>query len=73
VRLAVLELRIHADAPDDAADDLAAAEADYRHITYDYTLAAARTLVRLNPEMTFAYVSGAGTDSTARAERCGLA
>ena len=40
-------------------------EADYTRITYDYTLAAARTLLRLNPDMTFIYVSGAGTDSTA--------
>jgi uncharacterized protein YbjT (DUF2867 family) len=37
---------------------------DYSHITYDLTMAAARTLVRLNPAMTFIYVSGAGTDST---------
>jgi len=36
-------------------------EADYRRITYDLTLSAARTLVRLNPEMTFIYISGAGT------------
>ena len=36
----------------------------YRRITYDLTLAVARTLVRLNPGMTFVYVSGAGTDST---------
>jgi uncharacterized protein YbjT (DUF2867 family) len=36
-------------------------EADYRHITYDYTLAAARVLVRLNPPMRFLYISGAGT------------
>jgi uncharacterized protein YbjT (DUF2867 family) len=39
-------------------------EPEYRRITYDITLAAAETLVRLNPGMTFAYVSGAGTDST---------
>lgn len=39
-------------------------EADYRHISYDFTLAAAKTLVKLNPQMTFIYVSGAGTDST---------
>ena len=39
-------------------------EADYRRITYDITTAAARTLVRLNPAMTFIYVSGAGTDSS---------
>jgi uncharacterized protein YbjT (DUF2867 family) len=40
------------------------AEDAYRRITYDVTLAAARALARLNPEMTFIYVSGAGTDST---------
>lgn len=39
-------------------------EADYTRITYDYTLAAARTLARLNPRMVFVYVSGAGTDSS---------
>ena len=39
-------------------------EADYRRITYDLTLAAANTLVKLNPNMTFIYVSGQGTDST---------
>jgi uncharacterized protein YbjT (DUF2867 family) len=41
-------------------------EADYRRVTYDFTLAAAQTLARLNPNMTFIYVSGAGTDSTER-------
>jgi uncharacterized protein YbjT (DUF2867 family) len=39
-------------------------EADYERITYGFTLAAAETLSRLNPGMTFIYVSGAGTDST---------
>lgn len=39
-------------------------EADYAHLTYDLTLAAAETLARLNPQMTFIYVSGAGTDSS---------
>ncbi len=39
-------------------------EADYSHTTYDMTLAAANTLARLNPQMTFVYVSGAGCDST---------
>ncbi len=38
-------------------------EADYRHITFDLTLGAAQTLARLNPGMTFVYVSGLGTDS----------
>ena len=39
-------------------------EDDYRHITYDLTMAAARTLHRLNPNMAFIYVSGMHTDST---------
>ncbi len=41
-------------------------ESDYDNVTYKITLAAAETLVRLNPGMTFVYVSGAGTDSTER-------
>ena len=41
-------------------------EAEYTRLTYDLTLAAAQTLARLNPQMTFVYVSGAGTDSTER-------
>jgi uncharacterized protein YbjT (DUF2867 family) len=39
-------------------------EEGYFHATFDMTLAAARTLARLNPAMTFVYISGAGTDST---------
>jgi uncharacterized protein YbjT (DUF2867 family) len=39
-------------------------ESDYRRVTYDFTLAAAQALARLNPNMTFIYVSGASTDST---------
>ena len=39
-------------------------EAEYRRVTYDMTMAAAETLVRLNPGMTFVYVTGAGTDSS---------
>ena len=39
-------------------------EERYRRLTYDVTLAAARTLSRLNPQMVFVYVSGRGTDST---------
>ncbi|HTD92057.1 MAG TPA: NAD-dependent epimerase/dehydratase family protein [Burkholderiales bacterium] len=39
-------------------------EEAYSRVTYDFTLAAASTLVRLNPGMTFIYVSGAGTDSS---------
>jgi len=39
-------------------------EEDYRRITLDFTVHAAETLSRLNPEMVFCYVSGAGTDSS---------
>jgi uncharacterized protein YbjT (DUF2867 family) len=41
-------------------------EKDYRHVTYDLTLAAADKLAKLNPAMTFVYVSGQGTDSSER-------
>jgi len=41
-------------------------EEAYTRITYDMPLAAARTLARLSPDMTFVYVSGAGTDSSER-------
>src|SRR5579863_3143827 len=39
-------------------------EENYYRITYGFTLAAAQTLARLNPGMTFIYVSGMGTDSS---------
>jgi uncharacterized protein YbjT (DUF2867 family) len=38
-------------------------EGDYTRITYTLTMAAAETLAR-NPQMTFIYVSGVGTDSS---------
>jgi uncharacterized protein YbjT (DUF2867 family) len=41
-------------------------EQAYRRVTYDLTVSAAATLAKLNPAMTFIYVSGAGTDSTER-------
>jgi uncharacterized protein YbjT (DUF2867 family) len=41
-------------------------EAEYTRITYDFTLAAARTLAQLSPDLTFVYVSGAGTDPEGR-------
>lgn len=41
-------------------------EENYSRVTYDLTLAVARTLVRLNPGMTFIYVSGMGTDRSER-------
>lgn len=39
---------------------------EYAHITRDLTLAMAQRLAASNPEMTFCYVTGAGTDSTER-------
>lgn len=39
-------------------------ERDYTRITYDLTMHVATTLSRLNPGMTFCYVSGTGTDRT---------
>jgi uncharacterized protein YbjT (DUF2867 family) len=39
-------------------------ERDYLRITYGITLAAAEFLCPLNPQMTFIFVSGAGTDSS---------
>jgi uncharacterized protein YbjT (DUF2867 family) len=41
-------------------------EAQYTRVTHDLTLAAATTLAKLNPAMTFIYVSGSGTDGTER-------
>jgi uncharacterized protein YbjT (DUF2867 family) len=37
---------------------------EYRHITYDLTLNVARTLAKSNADLTFCYVTGAGTDSS---------
>jgi uncharacterized protein YbjT (DUF2867 family) len=39
-------------------------EQEYTLLTYDLTMQAARTLSKLNPKMTFCYISGTGTDST---------
>ena len=39
-------------------------EADYKRVTYDYTLAAAKVVVA--PTLVFIYVSGAGTKATGR-------
>jgi uncharacterized protein YbjT (DUF2867 family) len=41
-------------------------EEAYRRVTHDLTISVARILSRLNPGMTFIYVSGASTDSTER-------
>jgi len=39
-------------------------ETDYTRVTYDFAMAAARTLQQASPSVTFCFVSGAGTDST---------
>jgi uncharacterized protein YbjT (DUF2867 family) len=39
-------------------------EEEYKKLTYDLTMNFAETLAKQNPEMTFCYVSGSGTDST---------
>ena len=39
-------------------------EAEYTHLTYDLTMAAAGVLARQNPRMVFVFISGAGTDSS---------
>jgi uncharacterized protein YbjT (DUF2867 family) len=39
-------------------------EAEYERVTYGITMAAAEALSRLNPGMTFVFISGAGTDGT---------
>lgn len=36
--------------------------AEYERITHDLTLSVAHTLLRQNPDLTFGYVTGAGTD-----------
>jgi hypothetical protein len=39
-------------------------EPEYHKVTYELTLNFARLLAKQNPDMTFCYVSGGGTDST---------
>lgn len=43
---------------------LGMSEPDFYKVTYTLTMSVAQTLSRLNPNMTFCYVSGTGTDST---------
>jgi uncharacterized protein YbjT (DUF2867 family) len=37
---------------------------EYKHTTYDLTLNVAQLLAKDNPDMTFCYITGAGTDSS---------
>lgn len=39
-------------------------EPEYTKVTYELTMSFAQSLSKLNPDMTFCYVSGAGTDSS---------
>ena len=41
-------------------------EAEYSVISYDYPMAAARAFAEVSPQVTFVYVSGAGTDPDGR-------
>ena len=43
-------------------------EEKYHHITYDFTIHAAVSLLMINRDMTFIYVSGAGTDTTEKGQ-----
>lgn len=45
---------------------LGMSEGDYRRITFDVTIAAARAILERSPGAAFLYVSGTGTDGTAR-------
>lgn len=44
-------------------------EADYSRITHDITIEIAKRLVDLNPQSTFVYVSGAGTDTSEKGDK----
>ena len=48
-------------------------EPAYFKVTYTLTMHVAETLSRLNADMVFCYVSGAGTDSTEIGRSCGRA
>jgi nucleoside-diphosphate-sugar epimerase len=37
---------------------------EYKHVTYDLTVGVGQLLAKHNPEMTFCYVTGMGTDSS---------
>ncbi len=39
-------------------------EDEYRRLTYDLTMHFAQTILKMNKETSFCYISGAGTDST---------
>ena len=48
------------------APPIGTAEADFRHVTLELSTHVAATLARLNPDITFVYVSGAKSDPDSR-------
>lgn len=48
------------------APPVGTAQKEYRHVTLDLTLNVARTLARLNPKLTFIYISGAYSNPDSR-------
>ncbi len=48
------------------APPLGTGEAEFQHVTLDLTLHVASTLAKLNPDITFVYVSGAKSDPNSR-------
>lgn len=44
-------------------------EQKYREITVDFTLSAAKVLSEVNPDLTFCFLSGMGTDSTMKSRQ----
>jgi len=40
---------------------------EYNEITYDYTMAAAKAMLAVNPKISFVFVSGEGADQTGKA------
>jgi len=49
------------------ASSVGMSEQAYTAVSYDYPVAAGRTLAKINPDLTFVYVSGAGTGAGSRA------
>ncbi len=39
-------------------------EAEYNRITYEFAMSAAQTLLKLNPQFTFVFISGMSSDSS---------
>jgi hypothetical protein len=46
-------------------------EETHRRVTFDLTVSVAKTFAKLNPTMTFIYVSGVGPTARSAGEACG--